>query len=91
MLALFFALAITESQQAQHDRAENALYQRIQADRERISDVWRPNARLISDFKKLQACYAKFHLYKVPGCEAELTRVDGDLLNVEMVRPEHHD
>jgi hypothetical protein len=91
MLVLFFALAITESQQAQHDRTEQAMYQRIRADQERISDVWRPNARLLSDYKKVQACYTKFHLYKVPNCDAELKQVDNDLSNVEVVRPEHRD
>ena len=84
MLLLFFAISLTNGQQAQHDRTELAMYQHMQADQETISDIWRPDARLISDFRKAQSCYTKFHLYKVPDCDAQLRQVESDLGNVEL-------
>jgi hypothetical protein len=84
MLLLFFAISLTNGQQALHDRTELAMYQRIQADQETISDIWRPDARLVSDYKKAQSCYTKFHLYKVPDCDAQLRQVESDLGNVEV-------
>jgi hypothetical protein len=84
MLLLFFAISLTNAQQAQHDRDELAMYQRIQADQETISDMWRPNARLMADYKKARACYTNFHLYKVPDCDTQLREVKSDLGNVEV-------
>jgi hypothetical protein len=86
MLLLFLALALTDTQQAQHDRAEWAMYQRIQADKESISNISRPSARLVSDYRKASDCYARFHLYKAPNCDAELASVDSDLANVDSPR-----
>jgi hypothetical protein len=30
------------------------------------------------------ACYTKFHLYKAPNCDAELSQMDRDLGEVEV-------
>jgi hypothetical protein len=90
MLVLFLAIAFTDTQQAQHDRTERAMYQRIQADQETISDIWQPNARLVSDYKKARACYTDFHLYRVLNCDAQLAQVDSDLGKVEIVKAGAH-
>ena len=72
---LLFAITLTNARQAQHDRTELAMYQRIQADQETISDIWRPDARLMSDYKKARACYTNFHLYRAPDCDTQLRQV----------------
>lgn len=90
MLFLFLAIAFTDTQQAQHDRAERAMYQRIQADQETISDIWQPNARVMADYKKARACYTNFHLYRVLNCDAQLAQVDRDLGNIEMAKAGAH-
>jgi hypothetical protein len=46
MLLLFFAMLLTNAQQAHHTRTELAMYQRIQADETTVDDIWHPNARL---------------------------------------------
>jgi hypothetical protein len=86
MLLLVFAITLTNAQQAQHDRNELAMYERIQADQETISDIWRPDPRLMSDLKKAQTCYTNFHLYKATDCDAQLRQVESDLGNVEVAR-----
>jgi hypothetical protein len=91
MLLLFFALALTDAQQAQHDRTELKMYQRIQADQETISDIWQPDARLLADYKKARACYTNFHLYRVRDCDAQRRRVQSDLGNVEVAKAGHID
>jgi hypothetical protein len=90
MLLLFFAIALKDAQptQAQHDRNEWAMYQRMQADQESISKIWRPAAKLVSDYKKVRSCYVNFHLYKTPNCDAELTQVERDLGDVDVAQAE---
>jgi hypothetical protein len=90
MLLLFFAIALTDTQQAQHDRIELGIYQRIQADQETISDIWRPDARVMADYKKARTCYTNFHLYRAPDCDAQLRQVESDLGNVEVAKAEAH-
>jgi hypothetical protein len=90
MLLLFFAFALTDAQQAQHDRIELAMYHRIQADQETISDIWRPDARLMADYKKARTCYTDFHLYRATDCDAQLRKVESDLGNVEVARAGAH-
>jgi hypothetical protein len=90
MLLLFFATAWTPAQQAQHDRTELAIYQRIQADQETISDIWQPDAKLIADYKKARTCYTNFHLYRVTDCDAQLRQVESDLGNVEVAKAGAH-
>ena len=84
MLLLIFAMALTDAQQAQHDNTEWAIYQRIKADEAAISEIWHPHAKLLSDQRKAQSCYVKFHLYSAANCDAELAQVDRDLGNVEI-------
>jgi hypothetical protein len=55
MLLLFLAMALTDPQQAQHDREEWKIAHRIKAEQEAISDIWRPNARLVSGYRKHRA------------------------------------
>jgi hypothetical protein len=86
MLILFIAMAVTDTQQAQHDRIELAIYTRIQAEQATIAEIWRPNARLLSDYHKARNCYVKFHLYRASTCDAELGQVDRDLGSIEMAR-----
>jgi len=86
MLLLFLAISLTDPQQAQHDRTELAMYQRLQADQALIADIWRPSARLVTDLSKARACYTKFHLYKAPDCETELSQTDRDLGEVELAQ-----
>jgi hypothetical protein len=90
MLLLFFAIALTNTQQAQHDRTELAIYQRIQADQETISHIWRPDAGLIADYKKARACYINFHLYRATDCDAQLRQVEIDLGHVEVAKAAAH-
>lgn len=45
MLLLLCAMALTDSQQAHHDTIERAIYERIEADRAAISDIWQPSRR----------------------------------------------
>ena len=45
MLLLFFAISLTNAQQARHDRTELAMYQRIQTDEALLAYIWHPNAR----------------------------------------------
>jgi hypothetical protein len=89
MLLPFFALAHTDAQQSRHDRDEWVMSQRIEAAQETISDIWRPNAKLVSDYKKVRVCYTEFHLHQAPNCNAELAIVEGDLGNLEVARAEH--
>jgi hypothetical protein len=86
MLLLFLAMALTDPQQAQHDREEWKIAHRIKAEQEAISDIWRPNARLVSGYRRAQSCYTRFHLYKVPSCDAPLAQVETDLGNLELAR-----
>jgi len=86
MLLLFLAMSLTNTQQAQHDRTELAMYQRLQDDQARIADIWRPSAKLVSDLSKARVCYTKFHLYKAPNCETQLSQVDRDLGKVELAQ-----
>jgi hypothetical protein len=86
MLLLFLAMSLTNSQQAQHDRTELAMYQRLQADQALIADIWHPSARLVADLRKARACYTKFHLYKGPNCETELSQMDRDLGEIELAQ-----
>jgi hypothetical protein len=86
MLLLFLAMSLTNAQQAQHDRTELAMYQRLQADQALIADIWHPSARLVADLRKARACYTKFHLYKGPNCETELSQMDRDLGEIELAQ-----
>jgi hypothetical protein len=86
MLLLLFAMALTDSQQAQHDKIERAIYERIEADRAAISDIWQPSRRLLADYTKAQTCYVKFHLYRAPNCDMDLAQVERDLGKVEMAQ-----
>jgi hypothetical protein len=86
MLLLFFGMLLTDKQQAQHDRTELAMYQRLQTDQALIADIWHPSGRLVADLRKARACYTKFHLYKAPNCETELSQVDRDLGEVELAQ-----
>lgn len=62
MLLLFFAMALTDSQQAQPDKIERGIYERIEADRATISYIWQPSRRLLADYTRAQTCYIKVHL-----------------------------
>ena len=86
MFFLYFVIALTDSQQMHHDDTERAIYQRIEASKETISYIWRPNMKLLSDYEKARRCYIKFHLYKVINCDAELAQVDADLEHMEPAR-----
>jgi hypothetical protein len=88
MLLLLFAIALTDAQQAHHDATERVMYQRIQADRSMITDLWRPSPRLLSDYNKAHSCYVQFHLYRVSDCDALLDRVDRDLGSIDIARAE---
>jgi len=90
MLLLLFAMALKDAQQTQtqHDRNEWAMYQRMQADQESISDIWRPTAKLVSDYQKVRSCYVRFHLYRTPNCDIELTEVEKDLGNLDVAQAE---
>lgn len=86
MLLLFLAISFTNAQQTQHDNTEWAIYRRIKADEATISEIWRPQDKLLSDYGKARSCYVKFHLYKSNSCDAELAQVDRDLSEVEMAQ-----
>jgi hypothetical protein len=86
MLSLFFAMLLTNAQQAQHDRTEFAMYQHIQADQDVMADIWHPSGRLVADMRKARACYTKFHLYKASNCDPELSQMDRDLGEVELAQ-----
>jgi hypothetical protein len=86
MLLLFLAISLTDSQQAQHDRVEFAMYQRLQADQAVIEGIWHPRARLVTDLRKARECYTKFHLYKAPGCDTELSQMEQDLGEVHLAQ-----
>jgi hypothetical protein len=86
MLLLFLTISLTNSQQAQHDRTEFAIYQRLQADQALIADIWHPSARLVTDLRKAHGCYTRFHLYKASDCETELSQMDRDLGAVELAQ-----
>jgi hypothetical protein len=86
MLLLFLAISLTNSQQAKHDQTELVMYQRLQADQALIADIWHPSARLVADLRKARACYTKFHLYKAPNCDPELSQMDRDLGEVELAQ-----
>jgi hypothetical protein len=90
MLLLFLAMVLTDAQQAQHDREEVKIAHRIHAEQEAISDIWRPDARLVSDYRKAQSCYTRFHLYKVLNCDAPLAQVETDLGKLEIARAGAH-
>lgn len=90
MLLLFLAMALTDAQQGQHDREESKIAHRIQAEQEAISDIWRPNAKLVSDYRRAQSCYSRFHLYKIPNCDAPLAQVETDLGDLETARAGAH-
>lgn len=86
MLLLFLAISFTNAQQTQHDNTEWAIYRRIKADEATISEIWRPQAKLLADYRKARSCYVKFHLYQSNSCDAELAQVDRDLGDVEMAQ-----
>jgi len=86
MFFLYFAIALTNSQQMHHDDTERAIYQRIETSKETISYIWRPNTKLLSDYGRARSCYIKFHLYKVINCDAELAQVEADLGNMALTR-----
>jgi hypothetical protein len=86
MLLLFLAIALTEAQQAKHDASEWVMYQQIQADKETIADMWRPNPKLLYDYRRLQRCYVQFHLYRTTDCNNELTEIDLDFGKSEVAR-----
>lgn len=79
MLFLLLAMALTDTEQAQHDAVELAMYNRLQADQNAIADLWRPPASLLSDYRAARRCYVEFHLYKTESCTAQLAAVDRDL------------
>jgi hypothetical protein len=83
MLLLFLSIALSNAQQRKHDVAEWRMYQRVQADKEAIADIWRPHSKLLADYRRAQRCYTRFHLYRATSCDAELANVDRDLGNVE--------
>lgn len=83
---LLCAMALTDSQQAHHDTIERAIYERIEADRAAISDIWQPSRRLLADYTKAQTCYVKFHLYRAPKCDTDLAQVERELGKVEMAQ-----
>jgi hypothetical protein len=82
MLLLFLSMALSNAQQLKHDVAEWMMYQRVQADKEAIADMWRPRSKLLADYRRAQRCYVRFHLYRCTSCDAELANVDRDLGNV---------
>jgi hypothetical protein len=86
MLLLFIIVSLTNPQQAQHDRTELAMYQRLQADQALIAEIWHPGGRLVADLRKARACYTRFRLYKAPNCEAELPQMSRDLGEVELAQ-----
>jgi hypothetical protein len=88
MLFLFLSMALTSTQQMQHDITEWKMYQQMQGDEEAIADIWRPSATLLADYREVKKCYVRFHLYRVSGCTAELHKVEIDLGNQDTARTE---
>jgi hypothetical protein len=85
-MLLLFAMALTDSQQAHYDKIERAIYERMEAARAAISDIWQPSRRLLADYTKAQTCYVKFHLYRTPNRDTDLAQVERDLGKVEMAQ-----
>lgn len=86
MLLLMIAMALTDAQQAQHDNTEWAVYQRLKADDQTIAEIWHPQFKLVSDYRKARSCYIKLHLYRTDSCNVELLQVDRDLGRKEVAR-----
>jgi hypothetical protein len=84
MLLLFLSMTLSNAQQLKHDTAEWRMYQRIQADKEAIADIWRPRKSLLAEYRKARRCYVRFHLYKATSCDVELSHVERDLGDVDM-------
>jgi hypothetical protein len=82
------AMALTDAQQAQHDNTEWAVYQRLKAEDEAIAEIWHPQLKLVSDYRKARSCYVKLHLYRTDNCNVELLQVDRDLGSIEVARSE---
>ena len=82
-------MVLTNAQQLQHDQTEWAIYQRLQADKDEIADIWRPNSILLADYRKAHKCYVQFHLYRAADCNAQLEKVDVDLGQLEIARTEN--
>lgn len=83
ILTLVLAAALTETQQQKHDAIELELYTRMQADENKVAEIWRPSPKLLSDYRAARRCYVQFHLYKVDGCTEEFDRVDRDMARVK--------
>lgn len=79
ILTLILAAALTEAQQQKHDAIELDLYTRMQADENKVAEIWRPSPKLLSDYRAARRCYVQFHLYKADSCTEEFDRVDRDL------------
>jgi hypothetical protein len=41
---------------------------------------------LLADYRKAHTCDVQFHLYRATDCNAELTKVDSDLGDLEIAR-----
>lgn len=79
ILSIILAAALTQTQQQKHDAIELALFTRMQADENKVAEIWRPSPKLLSDYRAARRCYVQFHLYRVEGCTGEFDRVDQDL------------
>ena len=88
MLLLLLSMALTNTQQTQHDVTEWQMYQQLQGDKEAIADIWRPSAELLADYRKAKQCYVRFHLYRAADCSAELQKVGEDLGRLGVARTE---
>jgi hypothetical protein len=88
MLLLFLSMALTNTQQMQHDATEWQMYQQLQGDKEAIADIWRPSPKLLSDYGKARKCYVRFHLYRASNCSAELQQVGADLGKLDVASTE---
>lgn len=75
MTVFLFALFLSSAQQARHDAAELAMYQKLQAYQRAIDDIWQPNPEVLSAQRTARQCYTDFHLYKVDSCDKELATV----------------
>lgn len=88
MIPLLLAMLITDpkpltdAKQAKHDQAELAMSVKLHEDQDAVADLWRPSAKLLSDYRAARRCYVQFHLYKVDGCEDEFKKVDDDLSRI---------
>ena len=83
ILSFILAVALTEAQQKQHDKIELDLYTRMQADENKVDEIWRPSPKLLSDYRAARRCYVQFHLYKVESCTEQFDQVDRDLGRVK--------